>query len=454
MRWSTLGQPRELEKNMSDLIGIAILILFGALFAVSEISIAASRKIKLRVMADEGDDRAQAVIRLQEQPGGFFAMIQIALNAIAILGGIIGEQTLTPYTSTLVALVYSGSMAEQISFVLSFLIITSLFILFADLLPKRIAMIMPEAVAVKIVGLMNGITYALTPFVILFNSITNLILRIFKMPTVREDVVTTEDIVAMMDAGAEHGSLQQQEYQLLGNVFELEGRTLSSAMTTRDAIVYFDINDDSATISAKILEHPHNHFLVCDGHLERVIGSVESKQILRQLLKGEAAHLDEKMFENELFYLPETLTLSEALNEFKSAVQPFAIVVNEYAMVVGLVTLKNLMSSFMGNLVTSHGEEQIVQRDANSWLVSGVTPIVELMKLLDIEEFPNNNHYETLAGFLIYMVKRIPKRTDHVIHDGYKFEAIDVDGIKVEQLLITRLNDTATEANSEANITP
>ncbi|MFT6530394.1 MAG: CBS domain containing-hemolysin-like protein [Psychrosphaera sp.] len=435
---------------MSDLFGIAILIFFGALFAMSEISIAASRKIKLRVMADEGDDKAEAVLRLQEQPGSFFAMIQIALNAIAILGGIIGEQTLTPYTSELVALVYSGPMAEQISFLLSFLAITSLFILFADLLPKRIAMIMPEVVAAKVVGLMNVITYALTPLVMLFNSITNLVLRIFKMPMVREDVVTTEDIVAMMDAGAEHGSLQQQEYQLLGNVFELEGRTLPTAMTTRDAIVYFDIKDDSETISAKILEHPHNNFLVCDGQLDRVVGSVESKQILRQLLKGESAHLKDSMLQTELFYLPETLTLSEALNEFKSAMQPFAIVVNEYAMVVGLVTLKDLMSSFMGDLVTIHGEEQIVQRDANSWLVDGVTPIVDLMKLLDIDVFPNDNQYETLAGFLIYTMKRLPKRTDYVIHDGYKFEAIDVDGIRVEQLLVTRLSEP-TAATIETN---
>jgi CBS domain containing-hemolysin-like protein len=445
------SQLGELEKNMSDLLGIAILILFGALFAMSEISIAAARKIKLRVMADEGNEKAKAVVRLQEQPGNFFAMIQIALNAIAILGGIIGEQTLTPYTAKLVALVYTGALAEQISFVLSFLAITSLFILFADLLPKRIAMIMPEAVAVKIVGLMNTITYTLKPFVMLFNSITNLILRIFKVPTVREDVVTTEDIVAMMDAGAEHGSLQQQEYHLLGNVFELEGCTLPTAMTTRDSIVYFDINDDSETISAKILEHPHNNFLVCDGHLERVIGSVESKQILRQLLKGESAHLKDSMIQTELFYLPETLTLSEALNEFKTALQPFAIVVNEYGMVVGLVTLKDLMSSFMGNLVTMHGEEQIVERDANSWLVDGVTPIVDLMKLLEIDIFPEANQYETLAGFLIYTLKRLPKRTDYVILDGYKFEAIDVDGFKVEQLLVTRLTEPTVIHTGDTN---
>lgn len=437
---------------MNDLLGIAILILFGALFAMSEISIAASRKIKLKVMADEGNEKAAAVIRLQEQPGSFFAMIQIALNAIAILGGIIGEQTLTPYTSELVALMYTGPLAEQISFILSFLAITSLFILFADLLPKRIAMIMPEAVASRIVGLMNGITYGLSPLVMFFNSITNLILRLFRMPTVREDVVTTEDIVAMMEAGAEHGSLQQQEYQLLGNVFELEGRTLSSAMTKRDAIIYFDVNDDSQAISAKILDHPHNYFLVCDGHLDRVVGSVESKQILRQLLKGESTDLNPSMIQKDLFYLPETLTLSEALNEFKSAVQPFALVVNEYAMVVGLVTLKDLMSSFMGDLVTFQGEEQIVQRDASSWLVDGATPIVDLMKLLSIDEFPNDSQYETLAGFLIYMLKRLPKRTDYVIYQGFKFEAIDVNGIRVEQLLVTRLNEPTNVTADDKNI--
>ena len=436
---------------MGDALGIIILILFGALFAMAEISIAASRKIKLKVMADEGNDQAEAVIRLQDHPGRFFAMIQIALNAIAILGGIIGEQTLTPYTSQLVALVYSGPLAEQISFVLSFLAITSLFILFADLLPKRIAMIMPEAVAARVVRLMNGITFALTPFVMFFNSITNLVLRIFNVPTVREDIVTTEDIVAMMEAGAQHGSLQQQEYQLLGNVFELEGRTLSTAMTTRDAIVYFDIKDDNAAISAKILEHPHNHFLVCDGHLDKLVGLVESKQLLRQLLKGESTQLTDSLIDKDLFYLPETLTLSEALNEFKSAAQPFAVVVNEYAMVVGIVTLKDLMSSFMGDLVTFQGEQQIVQRDNNSWLVDGATPIVDIMKLLDIPEFPNDNQYETVAGFLIYMLKRIPKRTDYINHAGYKFEAIDINGIRVEQLLVTRLSEPESDSTIDSS---
>ncbi|HAG41309.1 MAG TPA: hypothetical protein DCL33_15660, partial [Pseudoalteromonas sp.] len=234
---------------MGDLIGISLLILISALFAMSEIAIAASRKIKLRVMADEGSDNAAAVLKLQENPGAFFAMIQIALNAIAILGGIVGEQALSPYVQSILVLFYQGVHLEKISFLFSFFTITSLFILFADLMPKRLAMIMPEAVAVRVVTIMRWVTFALTPLVMFFNGLTNFVLRLFKVPAEREDIVTTEDIVAMMDAGAEYGSLQQQEYELIGNVFELEARFLSSVMTPRDQIVYFDLNESSHDIA-------------------------------------------------------------------------------------------------------------------------------------------------------------------------------------------------------------
>jgi CBS domain containing-hemolysin-like protein len=428
---------------MGDLVGIGLLILISALFAMSEIAIAASRKIKLRVMADEGNVQAAAVLKLQEQPGAFFAMIQITLNAIAILGGIVGEQALSPYVQHVLQFFYQGPLLGQISFLLSFLAITSLFILFADLLPKRLAMILPEAVAVRVVTIMRWVTFALTPLVLFFNGLTNIVLRIFKVPTEREDVVTTEDIVAMMDAGAEYGSLQQQEYDLIGNVFDLEARFLSSVMTPRDQIVFFDIHESSADIASKIIEHPHNDFLVCNGNLDKLIGSVESKDILRQVLKGEAANINNDMLENDIFYLPETLSLSEALNAFKTAVQPFAVVVNEYALVVGIVTVKDLMKGFMGDLMTHSGDELIIERDANSWLVDGLTPIVELAKVLDIDEFPQQSHYETVAGYLIYTMKRIPKRAEFIQYAGFKFEVVDVEGIRVEQLLVSKIVPTA-----------
>ncbi|ETJ49228.1 Magnesium and cobalt efflux protein CorC [Pseudoalteromonas sp. P1-30] len=425
---------------MGDLIGISLLILISALFAMSEIAIAASRKIKLRVMADEGSDNAAAVLKLQENPGAFFAMIQIALNAIAILGGIVGEQALSPYVQSILVLFYQGVHLEKISFLFSFFTITSLFILFADLMPKRLAMIMPEAVAVRVVTIMRWVTFALTPLVMFFNGLTNFVLRLFKVPAEREDIVTTEDIVAMMDAGAEYGSLQQQEYELIGNVFELEARFLSSVMTPRDQIVYFDLNESSHDIATKIIENPHNHFLVVSGNLDKLRGSVESKDILRQVLKGEPANIEQELIETDVFYLPETLSLSEALNAFKSAAKPFAVVVNEYALLVGIVTVKDLMKGFMGDLITHQGDELIIARDEHSWLVDGLTPISDLAKVLGIEEFPDQMHFETVAGFLIYTMKRIPKRAEHFTFNGFKFEVVDVEGIRVEQLLVSRIN--------------
>ncbi len=425
---------------MGDLIGISLLILISALFAMSEIAIAASRKIKLRVMADEGSDNAAAVLKLQENPGAFFAMIQIALNAIAILGGIVGEQALSPYVQSILVLFYQGVHLEKISFLFSFFTITSLFILFADLMPKRLAMIMPEAVAVRVVTIMRWVTFALTPLVMFFNGLTNFVLRLFKVPAEREDIVTTEDIVAMMDAGAEYGSLQQQEYELIGNVFELEARFLSSVMTPRDQIVYFDLNESSHDIATKIIENPHNHFLVVSGNLDKLRGSVESKDILRQVLKGEPANIKQALIETDVFYLPETLSLSEALNAFKSAAKPFAVVVNEYALLVGIVTVKDLMKGFMGDLITHQGDELIIARDEHSWLVDGLTPISDLAKVLDIEEFPDQMHFETVAGFLIYTMKRIPKRAEYFTFNGFKFEVVDVEGIRVEQLLVSRIS--------------
>lgn len=423
-----------------DLLFLLLLIVLSGVFALSEISIAAARKIKLRVLADEGDPRAQAVLTLQQESGAFFAMVQIALNAISILGGIVGEQTLTPYMKAFISLFYTGSLLDQASFILSFVTLTSLFILFSDLLPKRIGMILPEAMAMKFVTPMRYTTLLLGPLVGFFNGLTNILLRILRLPTQREEIVTAEDIVAMMDVGAENGSIQQQEYHLIGNVLELEGRTLPTAMTTREHIVWFNLDDSSDEISAKIIEHPHSWFLVCDGSLDKVVGAIESKEILRWVLKGEKASITPELLEQDLLYLPDTLTLTEGLNAFKTSAKPFALILNEYALVVGILTVKDLMSSFMGSLVSSGADEQIVARDGASWLVDGSTPLVDLARVLelDVEEFPGYGQYETVAGFLIFSLKRIPKRTDFIFFAGYKFEAVDIDNLRVDQLMVTR----------------
>ncbi|MEK9712252.1 MAG: transporter associated domain-containing protein, partial [Thalassolituus sp.] len=226
---------------------------------------------------------------------------------------------------------------------------------------------------------------------------------------------------------------------LIGNVFDLDTAMISGVMTPRDQIVYFDLEEDATSISEKVVDHPHNDFLVCDGTLDKIRGSVESKTILRLVLRGEMTGLQMLNYNPDVLYLPETLTLSEGLNAFKTAMQPFAVVVNEYATVVGLITVKDLLSGFIGQLITHEDDQQIILRDDNSWLMDGMTPIGDVMKALDINEFPDRNQYETIAGFMIYQLKRLPRKTDFCIHGGFKFEVLDLEGVRVEQLLVSRI---------------
>lgn len=420
-----------------------VLVSASAFFSVSEISLAASRKMRLRLMASDGDTNAEKVLTLQEDPGNFFTVVQIGLNAVAILGGILGESAFTPYFINLLTLLSDGSWVPTAAFVVSVFFVTSLFILFADLIPKRLAMTAPEKLAVSVVKPMLLLILLLKPFVWLFNSLANFCFSLFKVPTMRKDDITPDDIIAMMDAGAQAGVLQEQEHQLLENVFEMESRTVTSAMTARESLIYFNTDESAAAIKVKIAEHPYAKFLVCDGSLDKIVGYVDTRDILMQVLHNQEISLKtEGIFRTPLI-IPDTLSLYEVLEYFKSTGVDFAVIMNEYALVVGIITLKDVMSIVMGELVNSE-EEQIVKRDNDSWLIEGLTPLADVMRVLDIDSFPAAANYETIAGFMMYMLRKIPKRTDFVLHGGYKFEVVDIDNYKIDQLLVTRIDKSGT----------
>jgi CBS domain containing-hemolysin-like protein len=423
---------------------IFLLISASSFFSLSEIALAASRKIRLQVHANEGEKNALKVLALQENPGNFFTVVQIGLNAVAILGGIIGESALTPHILSGLGLLFQGPWLEPLSFTLSVFFVTSLYILFADLIPKRLAMLAPENIAMVIVGPMLFLITAFKPLVWLFDSLSNVLFRLFGVATFRKDEITPEDIMAMMDAGAQAGVLQSHEHELLGNVFELESRTVASAMTPRESLVYFTTKESMENIKAKISEFPHVNFLVVNEVLDQVVGYVDSRDLLLQVLNNEEISLKKEGLLKPTLMVPDTLTLYEVLEQFKSAGNDFAVVLNEYALVMGVITLKDVMSIVMGELV-NYTEDQIIQRDADSWLVDGSTPLTDVMRVLDIEEFPDPDSYETIAGFMMYTLRKIPKRTDFVVHSGFKFEVVDIDNYKIDQLLVTRKNHSNQE---------
>ncbi|WP_311790258.1 MULTISPECIES: hemolysin family protein [Pantoea] len=426
---------------LDSLLVILLLIVISAFFSLSEISLAAARKIKLKLLADEGNVNAQRVLKMQETPGTFFTVVQIGLNAVAILGGIVGDAAFSPAFRSLFNRFMEPALADQLSFICSFVIVTSLFILFADLTPKRVGMIAPEVVALRIINPMRFCLLVFSPLVWLFNGLANVFFRVFKLPMVRKDDITSDDIYAVVEAGALAGVLRKQEHELIENVFELESRTVPSSMTSRENVVWFDLREDETMLKSKIAEHPHSKFLVCDGDIDHIVGYVDSKELLLRVLGNQSMALNSGVQIRSALIVPDTLTLSEALESFKTAGEDFAVIMNEYALVVGIITLNDVMTTLMGDLVGQGLEEQIVARDENSWLVEGGTPIDDVMRVLHIDEFPQSGNYETIGGFMMYMLRKIPKRTDFVKFAGFKFEVVDIDSYRIDQLLVTRIDD-------------
>ncbi|AOA57716.1 hemolysin family protein [Acinetobacter larvae] len=427
---------------------LILLFLVSSSFflSLSEIAIAGSRKVKLKLLAEQGDDRANKVIQLQENSAYFFAATQIGVNAVAILGGIVGESSLRPYFYEAVDYFYQGPWADSIGFGLSFLCVTTLFILFADLMPKRLAMIMPEKLAIAVVNPILVFIRVCKPLAWIINLIANAIFRLFKVDTRRDESLTFDDISAIMNDGAQSGVLQKQEHHFIENVFELEERNVPSSMTTRENVVYFTLNESEESIRQKLAEFPFSKFLVCNEQIDQVIGYVDAKDILVRILNNQKINqLNESTIRNVLT-IPDTLTLSEVLDRFRTTKEKFAVVINEYALVVGVITLSDIMITVMGDWVTPIEEEQqIIQRDANSWLIEGSTPIEDLQHALEIDEMPDDENYETLAGFMMYKLRKIPRPADIVIFGDYKFEVVDVDHYRIDQLLVTRLIKQADE---------
>ena len=436
--------------SYSQLITLLILIFISAFLSCSEISLAAARRSRLQALAEEGDRRAKLVLDLQEQPGQFFSAIQLGLNAVALLGGIVGDATFSPFFMWCLEQVIPYQFLDQVSFILSFSLATLLFVIFADLLPKRLAIARPEVTAMAVVRPMRFCIACLRPLVFALERLSDSLLRSIGFPTKRQDTITSEDILASVGAGAAAGVIAPQEEAVIQNVFDLESRLVPSAMTPRENIVFFTLDESEENIRAKITSVPYNRFLVCDHDLDHVVGYVDSKHILKQVLAGKHISLKEQGVIQTCPFIPDSLTLSEVLDVLQRAGADFAVIINEYALVVGVITLNDVMSTVMGDLVVTQDELQIIDRGDGSWLVDGSTPIDDLEHALDVDEFPEDSTYETVAGFMMYMLRKIPKRTDKVTWAGYTFEVIDVDNNRIDQIFVSK-NPTQGTAQSHSS---
>lgn len=422
----------------TELLLLSALILLSAYLSCAEISLASARSTRLRNLVDEGDARAQLVLDLQEHPGLFFSTIQVGTNALALLGGIVGIAAFTPFFIWCLAPVISADFHREVAYLTAFLLSTLLFVIFGDLLPKRLAVAKPEETAIAVVRSISVIIKILRPLVFLLEKLSDTFMKGLGYSTKRQDTITSEDILASVGAGTAAGVIAPQEEAVIQNVFDLESRLVPSAMTPRENIVYFTLDDPEDVVRTKISNVPYNRFLICDKDLDHIIGYVDSMHILRQVLNDKPISFKEPGVVQTCPFIPDSLTLSEVLDVFQRTRSDFAVILNEYALVVGVITINDVMSTVMGELVTNADELQIIEREDGTWLVDGSTPIDDLEHALDIEEFPEDTTYETVAGFMMYMLRKIPKRTDKVVWAGYTFEVLDVDNNKIDQIFVTR----------------
>ena len=273
--------------NLFEAVSVVLLcILVSVFFSISEISLAAARKLKLTQLADSGNSAAAKVIALQQNPGAFFTLVQIGLNSVAILAGIVSEGQLSPVFSELINLVYTGAYLDEIAAALAFSIVTLSFILFADLVPKRIAMNHPEVIAIRVVEPMNLLIRLFKPLVIVINGIANLFFKLVGLKSERIDDLTNDDLYAMVEAGAAAGLLRKEEHQVIENVFEMQTQYITTAMTPRENVLFFSVDDSETELRAKLGSDLHSRFLICKGTIDEVVGYVDAKSFLEQSLNG------------------------------------------------------------------------------------------------------------------------------------------------------------------------
>jgi CBS domain containing-hemolysin-like protein len=426
---------------MSILLGlffILVLIAMSIFIALSEIAFAAARELRIRTLAEAGNKRALRFINLRARSGNVITALQISTNAVAILAGIVGSGALGPILASSLATFLPLDLATLTADIIAFIIITSAFVMFGDLVPRRVAMMIPERTALMVVGFVEMQIRILRPIVLLFSAISDWIISLLRIEPDRSDEITTEDFRMILAGGEASGALMKREHQLINNVLALEMRSVTSVMTVRDDIVFLDINDTRETQREKVRYFPFSRYPLCDGGLDNVIGSVRAEDVLADAFDT-ATELELQKIRRDMASVPDSLNVWEVLAEFQAQDTGVALVVSEYANVVGIVTFKDLMAPLVLGLANPFEERQIMQRDDQSWLVDGVTPIVDVMSALGLHQIGFEGSFETIGGFVVHRLRRAARKGDRVDAEGYRFEVVDADKMRLNQLLVTKI---------------
>ncbi len=429
-----------------EIVILLMLFVVNGLFSMSEIAVVSARRARLQHLANEGNHRAATALALAREPSNFLSTIQVGITFVGIFSGAFGEATLSrELAQTLAAVPSLAPYSDALALTIVVVAIAYFSLIIGELVPKRLALQNPEMIASLTAAPMRLLSKIAYPIVALLSHSTDLVLRMLGAAKSRQSPVSEDEIRVLMEQGARAGVFEQYEKRLVQNVLLLDERSIVAEMTPRLDVVFIDLNEPLEGNLRKIVDSGHSRFPVCRGGPEHIVGVILAKDILARQVAGEPVDLAACMLEP--LYVPETLTCIRMLETFKTSNLHIALVVDEYGDFQGLVTLNDILEAIVGDLSASgEGDGQmIVERTTGSWLIDGMLDTIDLKELLGVSELPgeDDNVYHTLGGMMMIQIGRIPQPADAFEWGGYRFEVVDMDGPRVDKVLVSRITEDA-----------
>lgn len=423
-----------------EILIIFLLVIANGIFAMSEMAIVSARKVRLQQLASQGNAKARVALELADAPNRFLSTVQIGITLIGILAGAFGGATLSNTLAiALNRIPMLAPYSQAISFGVVVVGITYLSLILGELVPKRLALNNPERIAATMAVPMRTLAAIASPVVHLLSASTDLVLRVLGIQPSSEPQVTEEEIRVLIEQGTEAGTFEAAEQDMVERVFRLGDRPVSALMTPRPDIVWLDLEDTPEENRQKILDSCHSRFPVCQEGLDNVLGISHVTDMLERCLSGQALDLTVSL--RQPIFVPESTRGLKILELFKQTGIHMALVVDEYGVIQGLVTLNDIMVEIVGDVPNAGDLEEpmAVQREDGSWLLDGMLSVDEFFKIFDIEEIPKEHRgsYQTLGGFVITHLGRIPSAADHFEWEFLRFEVMDMDGNRVDKVLVT-----------------
>jgi putative hemolysin len=423
-----------------EVVLIVLLVVANGVFAMAEIAMVSARKARLRARSEAGESGAAVALELVERPDDFLSTVQIGITLVGILAGVFGGATIAEelgaYFDTFAWIAPRG---EQLSLVLVVLVITYLSLVIGELVPKRIALTNPERIASAMAGFMRGLSRAARPAVRFLTASTSAIVKLLPIRESNEPVVTEEELTTMLELGRKTGEFHPAEEEMIKGVFALAGRTASAIMTPRHEVVWLDLSRPGEELQSQIVESGFTRFPAAEGSLDRYMGIIDVTSLIRACFEGRVIDLRAAVREAAVF--PESTSALEILHEFQDRKREFGIVVDEYGGFEGIVTISDLAMRVLG----LQERDGLVMREDGSWLVDAMMNFDDFAGRVGLRV--RGAEYDTVAGFILAHINRLPRVADHFETAGFRFEIVDMDARRVDKVLVARTTEPDAESS-------